>query len=65
MLQVLQIRVTAVESHGSGNEEVTLGHVIIGGDAEGKALSHWSQMLISLRKPVAMWHPLLTKNTLP
>lgn len=36
----------------------SIGHVIVGNQASGKALSHWNQMLSSLRKPIAMWHPL-------
>lgn len=38
-----------------------IGHVIIGSQSCGKALNHWTQMLTSLRKPIAMWHPLRTK----
>nr|XP_024217108.1 synaptotagmin-12-like isoform X2 [Halyomorpha halys] len=58
-LQGLEVRVTVADSNG------VIGHVIVGGNAAGKALSHWTQMLASLRKPVAMWHPLLQPQHLP
>lgn len=40
------------------NDVISLGHVIVGGSSCGKGLRHWNQMLTSLRKPVAMWHPM-------
>lgn len=64
MLNSIQIRLTVVstpvdatatEKHVFGQ---SIGHVIVGSDATGKGLRHWHQMLNSLRKPVAMWHPL-------
>lgn len=35
-----------------------IGHVIIGPEASGMGITHWNQMLATLRKPVSMWHPL-------
>jgi synaptotagmin-12 len=32
--------------------------VIVGSRTDGKGLLHWHQMITSLRKPVAMFHPL-------
>ncbi|BET02087.1 Hypothetical protein NTJ_14905 [Nesidiocoris tenuis] len=59
-LQCVELRVTVGDESVPGK---TVGHVIVGCQAQGKALSHWSQMLVSLRKPVAMWHPLLRPPT--
>lgn len=66
MLNSIQIRLTVVsspvETNNINNDKCTsgepIGHVIVGGDTNGKGLRHWHQMLTSLRKPVAMWHPL-------
>ncbi|XP_069677708.1 synaptotagmin-12-like isoform X2 [Periplaneta americana] len=56
-LQTIQLRVTVAENTGEPRA-YSIGHVIVGTQASGKALSHWNQMLSSLRKPIAMWHPL-------
>lgn len=40
------------------NDIIPIGHVIVGSSSSGNSLRHWNQMLTSLRKPVAMWHPL-------
>lgn len=56
-LQSLQLRVTVSEFQADGRTP-SIGHVIVGSQASGKALSHWNQMITSLRKPIAMWHPL-------
>ena len=55
--QTIQLRVTVAENTGEPRA-YSIGHVIVGNQASGKALSHWNQMLSSLRKPIAMWHPL-------
>ncbi|XP_050300197.1 synaptotagmin-12 [Anthonomus grandis grandis] len=58
-LNTIQMRLTVAELT---NEETTkttpIGHVIVGSQATGRYLSHWNQMLTTLRKPVAMWHSL-------
>lgn len=56
-LQTIQLRLTVAENTGEPRA-YALGHVILGSQASGKALSHWTQMLSSLRKPIAMWHSL-------
>ncbi|XP_059478592.1 synaptotagmin-12 [Neocloeon triangulifer] len=56
-LQTIQLRLTVAENTGEPRA-LSVGHVIVGSQASGKALSHWNQMLTSLRKPIAMWHPL-------
>lgn len=51
---------TMMGSSGTGSKMriASIGHVIVGNEATGKGLKHWNQMMTSLRKPVAMWHPL-------
>ncbi|GIY32277.1 synaptotagmin-12 [Caerostris extrusa] len=56
-LQNMQLRITVADSQSSGKCP-TVGHVFVGPYCKGKSLSHWNQMMSSLRKPVAMWHPL-------
>uniref|UniRef100_A0A1B0D4K6 C2 domain-containing protein n=1 Tax=Phlebotomus papatasi TaxID=29031 RepID=A0A1B0D4K6_PHLPP len=59
MLSSIQVRLTV--AHQLENDTscvVSLGHVILGSAASGKGLRHWNQMISSVRKPVAMWHPL-------
>ncbi|XP_020781654.2 synaptotagmin-12 [Boleophthalmus pectinirostris] len=57
VLQELSLRVTVAEATDDGRGE-NLGHVIIGPEAGGIGITHWNQMLATLRKPVSMWHPL-------
>ncbi|XP_071059674.1 synaptotagmin-12 isoform X2 [Pseudochaenichthys georgianus] len=57
VLQELSLRVTVAEATDDGRGE-NLGHVIIGPEASGMGITHWKQMLATLRKPVSMWHPL-------
>ncbi|KAM3869919.1 synaptotagmin-12 [Diretmus argenteus] len=57
VLQELSLRVTVAEGTDDGRGE-NVGHVIIGPEASGMGITHWNQMLATLRKPVSMWHPL-------
>ncbi|NXX48708.1 SYT12 protein, partial [Tricholaema leucomelas] len=57
VLQELSLRVTVAECGEDGRAEHT-GHVLIGPAASGMGITHWNQMLATLRKPVSMWHPL-------
>ncbi|XP_017570473.1 synaptotagmin-12 isoform X2 [Pygocentrus nattereri] len=57
VLQDLSLRVTVAENTDDGRGE-NVGHVIIGPEASGMGITHWNQMLATLRKPVSMWHPL-------
>uniref|UniRef100_A0A8D0L647 Synaptotagmin 12 n=1 Tax=Sphenodon punctatus TaxID=8508 RepID=A0A8D0L647_SPHPU len=57
VLQELSLRVTVAECCEDGKAE-NIGHVIIGPQARGMGITHWNQMLATLRKPVSMWHPL-------
>ncbi|CAH1797212.1 unnamed protein product [Owenia fusiformis] len=56
-LKNVQIRLSVVEKSSDGRL-TSLGHVIVGAHCFGSALSHWNQMIQSLRKPVSMWHDL-------
>lgn len=64
MLGSIQIRLTVVNSMESSviesgntiNSVKPIGHVIVGYGTSGKGEKHWTQMLASLRRPVAMWH---------
>lgn len=56
--QNIQLRVTVAEHSSDGGQARAVGHVIVGTQATGKALSHWNQMMSALRKPIGMWHPL-------
>ncbi|XP_034626349.1 synaptotagmin-12 isoform X4 [Trachemys scripta elegans] len=58
VLQDLSLRVTVAECCEDGRAE-NIGHVIIGPSASGMGITHWNQMLATLRKPVSMWHPVL------
>ncbi|KAM8939730.1 synaptotagmin-12 isoform 2-T2 [Pelodytes ibericus] len=55
VLQDLSLRITVAESGDNGRTE-NVGHVIIGPAATGMGMTHWNQMLATLRKPVSMWH---------
>ena len=48
---------TVAECGEDGRADNT-GHVLIGPAASGMGITHWNQMLATLRKPVSMWHPL-------
>lgn len=56
-LSTVQLRITVAELMDN-NRTPSLGHVIVGNSTSGTELSHWNQMMTSLRKPVAMWHNL-------
>lgn len=63
MLGSIQIRLTVAQIVVAAEmpprmQIVPIGHVIVGNETTGKGLKHWNQMMVSLRKPVAMWHPL-------
>lgn len=68
MLNAIQIRLTVVgcspdasqqtDTSASISNAKPIGHVIVGCLTSDKGTRHWNQMLSSLRKPVAMWHPI-------
>ncbi|NXS74817.1 SYT12 protein, partial [Pandion haliaetus] len=57
VLQDLSLRVTVAECGEDGHADNT-GHVLIGPAASGMGITHWNQMLATLRQPVSMWHTL-------
>lgn len=62
LLNSIQVRLTVMniitETNNGARKTVPIGHVIVGSRTDGKGLLHWHQMITSLRKPVAMFHPL-------
>lgn len=64
LLNSIQVRLTVMnvtpstEVNDGARKSQPIGHVIVGSRTDGKGLLHWHQMITSLRKPVAMFHPL-------
>uniref|UniRef100_T1JJ35 C2 domain-containing protein n=1 Tax=Strigamia maritima TaxID=126957 RepID=T1JJ35_STRMM len=56
-IQKVQLYVTVVDYDRIGTSE-PIGRVILGCNATGSALRHWSDMLASPRRPIAQWHTL-------
>ncbi|XP_070533644.1 synaptotagmin-12-like isoform X3 [Ptychodera flava] len=57
VLQTITLRIT-VSEHASDGKNHSIGHVLVSPNSTGSSLTHWNQMMTSLRKPVAMWHSL-------
>ena len=57
-LPKVTFKVLVVNKHSHGAEQ-TVGHVLLGQQVTGSGFSHWNHMLASLRKPIAMWHPII------
>ncbi|KAK3729472.1 hypothetical protein QZH41_009382, partial [Actinostola sp. cb2023] len=57
-LLMITFRILVVNKTSHGQDEV-IGHVTLGQHVTGSGFSHWSHMLAALRKPVAMWHPII------
>ena len=55
--QKVQLMVTVVDYDRVGASE-PIGKVLLGCDAKGAELRHWSEMLATPRRPVAQWHTL-------
>lgn len=56
-MQKIQLVVTVVDYDRIGTSE-PIGRVILGCNATGTELRHWSDMLASPRRPIAQWHTL-------
>lgn len=56
-IQKVQLSITVVDYDRIGTSE-PIGRVILGCNASGSALRHWSDMLASPRRPIAQWHTL-------
>lgn len=57
-LQKVTFKILVVNKHSHGSDQ-TIGHVLLGQQVTGSGFSHWNHMLASLRKPIAMWHPIV------
>ena len=57
-LHRISFKIVVVNKTSFGREEV-IGQVLLGQHMTGTGFSHWQHMLASLRKPVAMWHPIV------
>ena len=55
--QKVNLVVTVVDYDRIGTSE-PIGKVILGYNASGTELRHWSDMLASPRRPIAQWHTL-------
>lgn len=55
--QKVQLVVTVVDYDRIGTSE-PIGKVVLGYNASGTELRHWSDMLASPRRPIAQWHTL-------
>ncbi|XP_032691126.1 synaptotagmin 1 isoform X2 [Odontomachus brunneus] len=56
-IQKVQLVVTVVDYDRIGTSE-PIGKVVLGQNASGTELRHWSDMLASPRRPIAQWHTL-------
>lgn len=56
-IQKVQLMVTVVDYDRIGTSD-PIGKVILGCNASGTELRHWSDMLASPRRPIAQWHTL-------
>lgn len=57
LFQKVQLVVTVVDYDRIGTSE-PIGKVVLGYNASGTELRHWSDMLASPRRPIAQWHTL-------
>lgn len=55
--QKVNLVVTVVDYDRIGTSE-PIGKVVLGYNASGTELRHWSDMLASPRRPIAQWHTL-------
>ncbi|XP_078049750.1 uncharacterized protein LOC144476542 isoform X2 [Augochlora pura] len=57
----IQLRLTVAEineDQSISTKPYSVGHIIVGPTSTGKSLDHWSQMMLKVRHPISMWHPL-------
>ena len=57
-LSKVTFKVLVVNKHSQGSDQM-VGYVFLGQQVTGSGFAHWNHMLASLRRPIAMWHPLL------
>ena len=56
-LQKITLVITVVDYDRIGTSE-PIGRVVLGCNATGSELRHWSDMLANPRRPIAQWHTL-------
>lgn len=56
-IQKVNLQITVVDYDRIGTSE-PIGKVVLGYNASGTELRHWSDMLASPRRPIAQWHTL-------
>ena len=56
-IQKVTLIVTVVDYDRIGTSEA-IGRVVLGCNAQGAGLRHWSDMLANPRRPIAQWHTL-------
>ncbi|VDL91070.1 unnamed protein product [Schistocephalus solidus] len=56
-LEKVTLIVTVVDYDRIGTSEA-IGRVVLGCNAQGAGLRHWSDMLANPRRPIAQWHTL-------
>ncbi|XP_077999817.1 synaptotagmin-1-like isoform X3 [Glandiceps talaboti] len=61
-IQKVTLVVTVVDYDRMGSSE-PIGKVVLGCNASGAGLRHWSDMLASPRRPIAQWHTLVEPDT--
>ncbi|XP_070544646.1 synaptotagmin-1-like isoform X2 [Ptychodera flava] len=61
-IQKVTLVVTVVDYDRMGSSE-PIGKVVLGCNASGAGLRHWSDMLASPRRPIAQWHTLVEPDS--
>ena len=56
-LQKVQVAVQVYDYDALGKNDL-IGRLVLGCNASGTELRHWSDMLASPRRPIAQWHTL-------
>lgn len=57
LFQKISLDITVVDYDRIGTSD-PIGHVLLGCNATGTELRHWSDMLANPRRPIAQWHTL-------
>lgn len=57
LLQKVTLIITVVDYDRIGTSE-PIGRIVLGCNATGAELRHWSDMLANPRRPIAQWHTL-------
>ena len=57
-MSLAAFKILVVNRTSYGRDEA-LGDIMIGPRETKDGLIHWNRMMMELRKPVAMWHPII------